>query len=264
MEETRLQRIYDDAGRPGAQAFRFAVRRAGLQMSEAEARAFVSRQSSGQVFRGRIPSDGKVPGGTRTNTRWQLDVIDFSKKIAKLNNQHKYVLVAADLYSREAFTQAMPRKTAQATLEAFRMIIRANGRMPNEITVDLGTEYALLSKEIEDAGGVLRRKNVSAVNTLAVVDRAIGKLKTILSSYSLTNWADALKKATNAYNEKSHSHLMGSAPDDVKDSKALQYELDKMNGQQILHNNLKWRQKAGRRKDKGAFILPRERNLGKG
>ena len=54
MDQSRLQQIYDDAGRPRAQAFRFAVRRAGLQLSEAEAKAFVSRQSAGQVFQGRI------------------------------------------------------------------------------------------------------------------------------------------------------------------------------------------------------------------
>ena len=47
----RLQQIYDDAGRPGAQAFRFAVRRAGLQISEAEARACVAGQATGQIFR---------------------------------------------------------------------------------------------------------------------------------------------------------------------------------------------------------------------
>ena len=189
-----------------------------------------------------------------------MDLIDFSKRIAKLNNQHKYVLIAVDLYNRQAFTQAMPRKTAQATLEAFRKIIRKNdGNMPNEITVDLGQEHALLEKEITDNGGVLRRKNVQAVNTLAVVDRAIAKLKTILSSYSLTNWADALQKATNAYNERSHSYLMGSAPDDVKDSKTLQYELDKSNGEHILHNNKQWRQKAGRLKDEGAFRVPTDR-----
>ena len=69
----KLQQIYDDAGRPGAQAFRFAVRRAGLQISDAEARAFVSRQSAGQVFRGRIRSDGKIVGGGREDQRWQMD-----------------------------------------------------------------------------------------------------------------------------------------------------------------------------------------------
>ena len=36
MDQARLQEIYDNAGRPGASAFRFAVRRAGLQISEVE------------------------------------------------------------------------------------------------------------------------------------------------------------------------------------------------------------------------------------
>ena len=75
--EEKLQRIYDEAGRPGASSFRFAVRRANLEISEADARAFVSRQSVGQVFQGRIPSDGKVPGGGREDQRWQMDLIDF-------------------------------------------------------------------------------------------------------------------------------------------------------------------------------------------
>ena len=100
---------------------------------------------------------------------------------------------------------------------------------------------------------------MQAVNTLAVVDRVIGKLKTILSGYSLTNWADSLKRATNAYNNKSHSYLMGSAPDDVKGSAELRYELSRIHGEQIKHNNTKWRQRAGKLRDAGAFRIPRPR-----
>ena len=106
----------------------------------------------------------------------------------------------------------------------------------------------------------MTRKDTQAVNTLSVVDRTIASLKAILSGYSLTKWADALKKATNAYNTKSHSYLMGSAPDDVKGSKELQYELDKVHGEQIKHNNDKWRQKAGKLRDSGAFRIPRDRS----
>ena len=83
MDSDRLQQIYDDAGRPGAQAFRFAVRRAGLQISEAEAKAFVARQATGQIFQGRIPSDGKVPGGGREDMRWQMDLIHWNTRIKK-------------------------------------------------------------------------------------------------------------------------------------------------------------------------------------
>ena len=147
MDNNRLQQIYDDAGRPGAQAFRFAVRRAGLQISDAEAKAFVTKQSTGQIFQGRIASDGRIPGGGREDMRWQMDLIDWSKRIKKLSGGHRYVLVAVDNYNRQVFTQPMPSKTAQATLEAFRKVIRANGNiMPKETTVDLGNEYNMLQR----------------------------------------------------------------------------------------------------------------------
>jgi len=155
----------------------------------------------------------------------------------------------------------MPSKTANATLEAFRKIIRANGNiMPKEITVDLGNEYAMLEQEITSKGGVLRRKNMQSANTLGIVDRVVGKLKVILSGYSLTDWLGALRKATAAYNDKSHSYLMGSAPDDVKGSAELQYELDKQNGLNIKHNNDKWKAKAAKLRDSGAFRIPRPRD----
>ena len=81
-DAARLQDIYDNTGRPGALAFRFAVRRAGLSISEAEAKTFVAGQATGQVFQGRIPSNGEIVGGGRKNMRWQPDLIDFRKGIA--------------------------------------------------------------------------------------------------------------------------------------------------------------------------------------
>ena len=53
---------------------------------------------------------------------------------------------------------------------------------------------------------------------------------------------------------------MGSAPDDVKGSAELQYELDKQHGEQIKHNNDKWRAKASKLRDAGAFRIPRPRD----
>ena len=156
MDEARLQEIYDDAGRPGAQAFRFAVRRAGLQISDAEAKAFVAQQARGQIFQGRIPSDGQIVWGVRVDMRWQVDLRDWSKRVRKLSGGHRYVLVAVDarhaftqVCNRQAFTQPLQRKTGEATLEAFRKIILASGNiMPKEITVDLGHEYAMLEQDI--------------------------------------------------------------------------------------------------------------------
>ena len=52
---------------------------------------------------------------------------------------------------------------------------------------------------------------------------------------------------------------MGSAPNDVN-GKGLKYELDKMTGEHMLHNNKKLRQQARRLKDEGAFRIPTDRN----
>ena len=53
-------------------------------------------------------------------------------------------------------------KLKKAELD-FKVVLRDkwlhyNGKMPKETTADLGQEYALPGEEVEDAGGVLRRK----------------------------------------------------------------------------------------------------------
>ena len=241
--ETILQEIYDERGRPGADAFRLAVQRDGReQITVKQARDFVAKQSIGQVFRGYIPSDGKVAGGGREDQRWQMDLIDFTKRVQKLTGEHRYVLVTVDNFDRTIFTEVMPNKKADTTLEAFRKIIRDNGGdMPKQITVDNGNEYALLEREINAGGGVLTRKNMHAVNTLAVVDRVIAKLKVILSRYPGLgrDWAANLEKATKAYNNKPHTYLMGTKPAKVKEAPLLQYELEKNHGYQVKHNTEK-------------------------
>ena len=129
--EAQLQQIYDDAGRPGAQAFRFAVKRAGHTITDRDAKAFVGKQAVGQVFRGRqgMPSDGKIPGG-RSDMRFQLDLIDFSRRIEKLKTQ-RYGLAAVDIADRTVYTAAQKSKTTEETLRAFKEIIRDTaGVMP--------------------------------------------------------------------------------------------------------------------------------------
>ena len=154
---SRLQTIYEDAGRPGSQAFRFAVSRKELEISSTEAKAFVAGQSTGQIFQGRLPSDGKIVGGGREDMRFQIDLIDYSKRIQKLSGKHRYVLVAVDNYNRQVFTQPMHNKNSSTALAAFKKIISANaGIMPKEITADNGNEWAELGPYIEEHGGVLR------------------------------------------------------------------------------------------------------------
>ena len=89
MDTARLQQIYEESGRPGARAFRTAARRAGANITTQEAQQFVAQQSTAQVLQGRLPSDGVVTA-SREDSRWQLDLLDFSKR-KKQPGGHKYV-----------------------------------------------------------------------------------------------------------------------------------------------------------------------------
>jgi hypothetical protein len=261
-QRQQLQEIYDSLGRPGVNAFRFAARRRGHTISESEAKEFVAHQSTGQVFQGRLNSDGVIPSGGRDSSRAQADLIDMSKKITKLKGGARFVLVVVDLYDRQLWAIPQRSKSAEDTLQAWRKVIQSNGNVTfGETSVDQGLEWRLLGPEIESKGGVLRHKDMRQPNSIAVVDAAIKKLKTILSGYNLTSWAGALKRATVAYNESSHSgSLMGSAPNDVKTSDLLQYEIEKQNGLDIQHNNEKWRTRVGKLRDQGAFRTPLPRD----
>ena len=130
MDNDRLQQKYDDAGRPGAQAFSFAVRRAGLQISDTEAKEFVAKQSSGQIMQGRLRSDGVVPSGARDSSRAQADLIDFRKRIKRINKGHKYVFVVVALYDRRPFTVPMNRRLLTRLFRLGARSSRVTGESP--------------------------------------------------------------------------------------------------------------------------------------
>ena len=101
---------------------------------------------------------------------------------------------------------------------------------------------------------------MASVNTLAVVDAAISKLKRIISGYNSVSWNESLKKATRVFNESpNQNYLMGSAPDDYEKSPALQYELSKQSGLDVKHNNDKFKDRQEKLIQKGAFRIPMDR-----
>ena len=118
-----LKKIYDDTGGPGAAAFRTLVLKRGLQITNEEARAFVRTQAAGQVFQGRIKSDGKVTA-SRENSVWQVDLIDYSKRNLTGN---RYILTVVDVFSRKLTVEAIPKKQPSTVLDAFQKIVRRRG-----------------------------------------------------------------------------------------------------------------------------------------
>ena len=259
----RWQALYEEAGKPGARVFRTYARRKGEDITSTEAQQFVAQQATGQIFQGRLPSDGKITA-SREDSRWQADLLDFSKRASSQEGgASKYALVVTDLFTKEAWVERMAEKTDAEAKSAMRKILTQNENVaPKEVSVDLGREFGPSFQQfLEDKGVVLRKKDPQQVNTLAGVDRAQQSIKGILKNIQGSGgWAKHIKRATELYNDREHSALYGAAPDDVSENKVLQYLLESEAGGKVKHNNQKWRQKAGRLRDKGAFRVPLDRN----
>jgi len=109
-----------------------------------------------------------------------------------------------------------------------------------------------------------REKDPKQVNSLAVVDRAIGILRASMAK-NMTDtgdgrWYNSMKEAVSAYNTTGHSHLMGSEPADVATNKELTYELKVQAGEDLKHNAELHDDKAEALKKAGAFRVMKPRN----
>ena len=168
----RLQSLYEEAGRPGARAFRTYARRKGEDITTQEAQQFVAGQATAQVFHGQLPSDGKITA-SRSGMRLMADLISFVGR-KKQPGDWKYVLIVVDVFSRKAFVEKLRDNESNTVLAAFRRIVARNGGVSGEeLATDGGRQFfgPKFQQYLKDNGTVHSQK--ISTNSIAVVDRAI-------------------------------------------------------------------------------------------
>jgi hypothetical protein len=256
-----LRDIWNETGRTGAAKLRDAARRQGLQVSLKEAQDFVKSQPTAQVFAAPPNSSGKVTSPELNHT-WQADLVDYTSKNPSNNSGFRFALVVTDVFSRKTFTEPVRTKTPASVLEAFKSIVKKAGANPKMLSTDSGGEFkGAFEKYLETEGTAHLIKE--QINHLAVVDASIKSLKDImkkdLTETRSENWTKALGKAAAAINSNSHSGILGSAPNDVKGSEDLQFELEKRAGEDMQVNNKLYLDRLERLNRAGAFriVLPR-------
>jgi len=252
-ELAELRRIWESAGRPGAHKFRQAALRKGLKnLTAKEASDFVKAQSVGQIFAPPPKSDGKITS-PEINARWQADIIDFKTKTPEKNKGYRLILICVDIFSRSMYVEPLESKEPTEVAAAFEKILhrarerktvvkgKTGGRSSEvrEITTDLGQEFKGLFADMLQRRGIAHTFKES-INTLAIVDAAIRTLKDMIAramtDEGSDSWLAVLPSVVEAYNSNSHSGIMNAAPNEVKSSPALQYELEKQSGYDTAHN----------------------------
>ena len=246
-ELAQLRLIWQSAGRPGQAKLRKAAKRKGLNVTVKQASDFVRGQAVSQVFAPPPRSNGKVTA-PELNSRWQLDLIDYKTQSPEKNDGYRLVLLAVDIFSRFMYAELLKTKEAEEVTEAFRRIQRrARGRLagktgviPGEVSTDTGAEFKGPFDDMLEKDGIGHRFK-EGINGLAVVDAAIRTLKVSIAKEMADtesdSWAKVVEPLVKAYNANSHAALMGSAPEDVKKTPVLQYELEKQSGLDVAANS---------------------------
>ena len=256
-----LRDIWVDAGRPGVAKLRDAAKRQGLAVTAKEAQEFVKGQEAAQVFAAPPTSGGKAVS-PELNHIWQADLIDYTAKNPHANGGYRFALVVVDVFSRKAYTVNLTNKDPATVTKAYKAVVENAGAKPKQLATDNGKEFkGAFEAFLEESGTahVLKEQ----INHLAVVDASIKTLKDImkkeLTDTKTHSWTKALPKAATALNANSHSALIDSAPDDVKDSSLLQYELEKRAGEATLVNSRLHAERKSKLERAGAFrvVLPR-------
>ena len=232
MEE--LRRLDRELFNPGVDKLFVAAKRRGLDVTKEQVKAFAATRRAieplrlPQRFEGKSAAEGP-------NARWQLDTAEMPPKLKK-----RYFLVAVDVFTRLAYTQAMETKTAATTARAFRTILERANAKPAILTTDAGTEYLReFARMCNDEGIILRTKRVEDTNAIAVVDRAMSTLKLDLRKRHQQQgapWPNLLQAVTSAYNSRYHE-TVHDAPKDVANTPEVHFMNLQDNAEKMKHNN---------------------------
>jgi len=120
-------------------------------------------------------------------------------------------------------------------------LVRENEPWPIVVDTDVGAEFEGAFDALARRNDVMHIvKDPRHKDALAVVDSAIARLKeTIGKELNETggeSWVDALSRAVAALNVRPNSHLLGSSTDEFDHNSDLQYTMQKVAGEEILHN----------------------------
>ena len=163
------------------------------------------------------------------------------------------------------YTEPLKSKEPAEVASAFQLILnRAQGRIKGktshgavkEVTTDNGAEFKGAFTELLESRGIAQSFKES-LNTLAIVDSATRTLKSMMAKemteQGTDSWYQVLSSVTTAYNTSPHGGIMDAAPNEVKTSSVLQYELEKKGGQDMAHNAKKHEARVEKLSEAGAF-----------
>ena len=170
--------------------------------------------------RKRYPMKKVVVGGV--NIQLQIDLVDMIQW-AKANDNHRYILLAVDCFSRFAYAQPLKTKHGEMVAQALEAILdQAEKRVDRKIKriqADQGLEF--YNKHVRV---MLEKRNVHLFSTKSptkaqMVERLIrtlrGRQERLNTFRGQRRWVESFFKLVKSYNKTPHGALPSMSPSQV-------------------------------------------------
>jgi hypothetical protein len=141
----------------------------------------------------------------------EIDLIDM-QKLSRYNRGTRYLLTAICCFSRFAFVRLLKNKTASATLDALKSILKCTQNMTRYISCDEGGEFFSLKTR-----AYLKSKNITLYNSFnktikaSIIERFNKTLQTRLYKYLYANntstYYPIIQQLVDSYNATQHSSI---------------------------------------------------------
>ena len=195
-----------------------AVKKDGVTLKQVK--EFIQKQETTQVFKKPKQIKHYFPIVAKHKYEiLQIDLVDMSD-ISSANENYKFLLVAVDVFSRQAFVVPMKNKSAPSIVESFNEIIDVTE--PTMINSDNGKEWINgdFKKLLRERGITINYVEVGDHHKMGIVDRFVRTLREKINKYctmyNTTKYINVLPQIIHGYNNTYHSGIK-KAPNKVED-----------------------------------------------
>jgi len=230
-----LREIYESGSRVGLKPMMQKVKRAGLNCTTAEVKAFLARQKTVQVNRKyRKPKEYTSIRAPKAGSNYQADLMFWerasasTKKVVdgkKIGLVQKVVdgkktvglLNVVDVHSRRAWSVPIAGKGTEKVIAAFESVLRDG--VPEHLNTDNGTEFINAGfQELLQRNGIthwLSRKDEFAKNAIVErFNRTVREAMKLQESRDVPLYTDWQRYIVKPYNNEEHSTI-NAVPMDV-------------------------------------------------
>ena len=143
--------------------------------------------------------------------QWQADLADL-QKLAKDNEEHRYLLCVIDVFSKYAWVVPIYNKTSASLIKAFQSILKTSGRIPKSLQTDKGSEFK--NREFQKFLKSMKIHFFTTENPetkASIVERFQRSLKSRMWKYfthkKTRRYIGVLDKLVHAYNHSFHRSI---------------------------------------------------------